>query len=112
MASAPGSIRRLFPTASDIAAECHLDIQEAFQRRVDNAVSKTINLPENATPADIRRIYTSAWRRGLKGITVFREGCKSGALERGRSAPTGRDSRDPEGIALGGRASRPFDPDG
>ena len=112
VASVPGSIRRLFPTASDIAAECHLDIQEAFQRRVDNAVSKTINLPESATPAEIRRIYTAAWRRGLKGVTVFREGCKSGALERGRWVPPGPDSRSPGGIALGGRASRPFDPDG
>ena len=87
VASAPAEIRRLFPTASDISAESHLDIQEAFQRRVDNAVSKTINLPEGATPAEIRQIYTSAWRRGLKGVTVFREGCKPAAIQRGRPCP-------------------------
>ncbi len=85
--SAPAEIRRLFPTASDISSESHLDIQEAFQRRVDNAVSKTINLPEGATSAEIRQIYTSAWRRGLKGVTVFREGCKPAAIERGRRCP-------------------------
>ena len=55
-------------------------MQQAFQRHVDNAVSKTINLPSEATPADIRAIYLSAWRRGLKGVTVFREGCKGVAV--------------------------------
>jgi len=76
----PPQIARLFPTAADIAPERHLDVQEAFQRHVDNAVSKTINLPASATPDDVRAIYTSAWRRGLKGVTVFREGCKDSAV--------------------------------
>jgi ribonucleoside-diphosphate reductase alpha chain len=76
----PESVRRLFPTAFDIAPEQHLDVQQAFQRHVDNAVSKTINLPAEATPAEIRAIYLSAWRRGLKGVTVFREGCKGVAV--------------------------------
>lgn len=76
----PESIGRLFPTAPDVAPEVHLDVQEAFQRHVDNAVSKTINLPPEATPADVRAIYLSAWRRGLKGVTVFREGCKGAAV--------------------------------
>ena len=76
----PPRVQRLFPIASDIAPEAHLDVQEAFQKHVDNAVSKTINLPASATPEDVRAIYTSAWRRGLKGVTVFREGCKSAAV--------------------------------
>jgi ribonucleoside-diphosphate reductase alpha chain len=76
----PERLRRLFPTAADLAPEAHLAVQEAFQRRVDNAVSKTINLPADATPADVREIYRSAWRRGLKGVTVFREGCKGRAV--------------------------------
>jgi ribonucleoside-diphosphate reductase alpha chain len=81
----PEPIRRLFPIASDIAPEAHLRIQEAFQRHVDNAVSKTINLPGETTPEEIAEIYTTAWRRGLKGVTVFREGCKGMAvLVRGR----------------------------
>jgi ribonucleoside-diphosphate reductase alpha chain len=81
----PEAIRRLFPIASDIPAEAHLRIQEAFQRHVDNAVSKTINLPAETSPEEIAGIYATAWRRGLKGITVFREGCKGMAvLVRGR----------------------------
>jgi ribonucleoside-diphosphate reductase alpha chain len=80
VAGVPQDVQRLFPIASDIAPEAHLDVQEAFQKHVDNAVSKTINLPAAATPEDVRAIYTSAWRRGLKGVTVFREGCKSAAV--------------------------------
>jgi ribonucleoside-diphosphate reductase alpha chain len=78
--SVPESIRRLFPTATDIAPEAHLDVQQAFQCSVDNAVSKTINLPAETTPDAIRAIYASAHRRGLKGVTVFREGCKGVAV--------------------------------
>jgi len=82
----PESIQRVFATAPDVHPERHLAIQAAFQRHVDNAVSKTINLPADATPADVEAIYTSAWRRGLKGVTVFREGCKGVAvLVRGES---------------------------
>jgi ribonucleoside-diphosphate reductase alpha chain len=76
----PPDVQRLFPIASDIAPASHLDVQQAFQQHVDNAVSKTINLPASATPDDVRAIYVSAWRRGLKGVTVFREGCKSAAV--------------------------------
>ena len=84
IARVPESIRRLFPIAADLSAKAHLDIQQAFQRRVDNAVSKTINLPADATPDDVQAIYVDAWRRELKGVTVFREGCKGMAvLERG-----------------------------
>jgi ribonucleoside-diphosphate reductase alpha chain len=82
----PPAVQRLFPTAYDVAPERHLDIQAAFQRHVDNAVSKTVNLPAAATPEDVRAIYLSAWRRGLKGVTVFREDCKGVAvLVRGAS---------------------------
>jgi ribonucleoside-diphosphate reductase alpha chain len=80
VAGVPARLQRLFPTASEIAPEAHLAVQEAFQSQVDNAVSKTINLPADATPADVGAIYLSAWRRGLKGVTVFREGCKGRAV--------------------------------
>jgi ribonucleoside-diphosphate reductase alpha chain len=83
----PPPVARLFPTAYDIAPERHLDVQQAFQKHVDNAVSKTVNLPEAATPDEVRAIYLSAWRRGLKGVTVFREGSKGAeaVLVRGSS---------------------------
>ncbi len=76
----PEAVRRLFPIAADIAPAAHLAIQQAFQRHTDNAVSKTINLPHSATPADVAAIYRSAWERGLKGITVFRERSKGSAV--------------------------------
>jgi ribonucleoside-diphosphate reductase alpha chain len=79
-AAVPEAVRRLFPTALDIDPSAHLAIQVAFQKHVDNAVSKTINLPATATPADVRAIYASAWRLGVKGVTVFREGCKGVAV--------------------------------
>jgi len=84
---APEKVKRLFPTALDLAPERHLDVQEAFQRHVDNAVSKTINLPADTSPEQVAEIYLSAWRRGLKGVTVFREGCKGSqaVLVRGAS---------------------------
>ena len=80
LAGVPESVQRLFPTAPDLAPERHLAIQQAFQRHVDNAVSKTINLPASATPEDVEAIYVSAFERGLKGVTVFREGCKGVAV--------------------------------
>ena len=92
---------------SDIAPEAHLDVQEAFQRHVDNAVSKTINLPASATPEDVRAIYTSAWRRGLKGVTVFREGCKSAAvLVRGEGGARRARRRRPSATAPRSAAGR------
>jgi ribonucleoside-diphosphate reductase alpha chain len=70
-------------------------VQAAFQRHVDNAVSKTVNLPADATPAQVREIYVEAWRLGLKGVTVFREGCRARAvLERGTGEAT-LDAEDP-----------------
>ena len=70
--SAP--IRELFATALQIAPRQHLLIQAAFQSEVENAVSKTINLPADATPHIVADIYRQAYQLGLKGITVYRYG--------------------------------------
>jgi len=72
----PGELRRLFVTALEIPPERHLQIQAAFQRHVDNSVSKTINLAPDATPETVANIFHRAWKLRLKGITVFRYGCK------------------------------------
>jgi ribonucleoside-diphosphate reductase alpha chain len=74
VAAAPEEMKRLFVTALEIPAEQHLRIQAAFQRHVDSAVSKTINLPRAAIVADVARAYGRAWELGLKGITIFRYG--------------------------------------
>lgn len=74
---APQEPKRLFQTALDISPEWHLRMQWAFQRHVDNAVSKTINLPASASAEEIAAIYRQAWELGLKGVTVFRYGSKA-----------------------------------
>jgi ribonucleoside-diphosphate reductase alpha chain len=72
IADVPQPAKELFRTALEIAPEDHLRIQAAFQKHADNAVSKTINLPQTAAPEDVGAIYRRAWEAGLKGITVFR----------------------------------------
>ncbi|HEY7544172.1 MAG TPA: adenosylcobalamin-dependent ribonucleoside-diphosphate reductase [Blastocatellia bacterium] len=73
----PEELRRLFVIALGISPERHIRVQAAFQHRVDNAVSKTINLPEEATPDDVARAYRLAYKLGCKGVTVFRYGSKA-----------------------------------
>ncbi len=72
----PEEVRRVFRSALEIPPEAHLKMQAAWQAHVDNAVSKTINLRPEATPEEVEAIYLSAWKLGLKGITVFRYGSK------------------------------------
>lgn len=76
----PPDVRAAFVTALEIAPAWHLKMQAAVQHHVDAAVAKTINLPADATPADVRAIYLAAWRAGVKGITVYRYGARPGQV--------------------------------
>ncbi|MBN2111346.1 MAG: adenosylcobalamin-dependent ribonucleoside-diphosphate reductase [Methanosarcinaceae archaeon] len=73
----PDDIRRIFSTSLDIAPQWHVRMQAAFQKYVDNAVSKTVNLPSGATVEDVRKIYMMAYDLKCKGITVYRYGSKT-----------------------------------
>ena len=72
----PPEIKRLFVTAPEIKAEWHVRMQAAFQKHVDNAVSKTVNLPPSATMQEVADIYVKAYEAGLKGITIYRNGSR------------------------------------
>ncbi len=72
----PRDLRRLFVTAHDIDPAHHVRMQAVFQRHSDSGVSKTINLPSNARPADVARAFVLAHELGCKGLTVFRSGSR------------------------------------
>lgn len=70
-------LKLLFKTANDIYWKSHVDIQAGWQKYISNAISKTINLPEDATVDTIEEIYFYMWRAGLKGGTIYRNNSKS-----------------------------------
>ena len=69
----PDRIKRLFTTAHEISPEWHVKMQAAFQKSTHNAVSKTVNFPQEATREDIAKVYMMAYELGLKGITIYRD---------------------------------------
>jgi ribonucleoside-diphosphate reductase alpha chain len=72
----PEDVRRTFVTSMEIPPEMHVRMQAAFQRHVDSAVSKTVNLPSDASLEDVKKIFLLAHELKCKGITVYRYGSK------------------------------------
>ncbi len=107
----PGAVKRMFLTAFDVTPREHVQIQAAFQKHTDNSVSKTINLPADATVDDVRKIYLLAYKLKCKGITVYRYGSKKDQVlsfgyektveEAGVSGPVFADSEYSGGCATG-----------
>ncbi len=82
-ADVPKEMRAIFKTAHEIPFPKHIEMQAAFQRHTDNAVSKTINMPQRAKPEDVAQAYLMAYDMGCKGITIFRYGtAKIGTMVR------------------------------
>jgi ribonucleoside-diphosphate reductase alpha chain len=73
----PKDLAALYVTAHEVEPKWHVEVQAAFQKHVDNAVSKTVNLPNDATEQSVADVYWMAYELGCKGITVYRDRCRS-----------------------------------
>ncbi len=98
----PPRWREIFACAHDVSPEGHVRMQAAFQEHVDSGVSKTVNLPHEASVEDVRRVFNLADELGLRGLTVYRDRSRQGqpmALERARCPDCGGPLRFEEGCA-------------
>ncbi|QRN85127.1 vitamin B12-dependent ribonucleotide reductase [Clostridia bacterium] len=72
----PDSLAKVFITSPDVSSNTHVRMQAAFQEHTDNAVSKTVNMSEDADIALVKEVYQNAYKLGLKGITIYRDGSR------------------------------------
>jgi len=103
----PKRLSDVLVTAHEIAPDWHLKIQATFQKHVDNAVSKTVNLPSDASVKEVDRIFQQAYDRGCKGLTVYRDQSRNGQVvsavepEQSLSQPVSRHLRPRTQITTG-----------
>jgi len=73
----PPEMKAIYKTCIEISPDAHLNMVASFQKYTDDSIAKTVNLPNDCKVQDVERIYLRAYDLGLKGITVYRDGCKN-----------------------------------
>ncbi|MDX9785622.1 MAG: vitamin B12-dependent ribonucleotide reductase [Desulfobacterales bacterium] len=99
--SVPEDLKQVFRTSHDVTAPWHINIQAAFQKYTDNAVSKTVNFPARATMEDVKIAYIDAFKSGCKGVTIYRYGSRDKQV-----LVIGQEEKEPPGIAPRPRPQR------
>jgi len=108
MKEVPAWVKEVFVTSHEISPDWHVKIQSAFQKYTDSAVSKTVNLPFEATIDDVQKVYMLAYKSGLKGITIYRDRSReSQVLNTGRKETPKAKAMDTESEARPAPRQRP-----